>query len=165
MNIQDAINILGLDTEITEKTIKHAYRKACSKYHPDKGGSNEMMQAVNSAYETLKNHDGELKNCVSSNDYADELNDAILAVINLPNITLEVCGSWVWVSGDTKTHKEIFKTHQFKWAPKKKMWHFRPQDWKSSSRGNMDMEKIRTKYGSQSVKASKYKQNRIQRAA
>ena len=36
-----------------------------------------MMQAVNEAYETLKNHDGELKNCVSSNDYADELNDAI----------------------------------------------------------------------------------------
>jgi uncharacterized protein (DUF3820 family) len=35
------------DTEIDSKKIDHAYKKAAIKYHPDKGGSTEAMQAIN----------------------------------------------------------------------------------------------------------------------
>jgi DnaJ-class molecular chaperone len=50
MKLEDAAKILNLSGDVTPETIKAAYRRASSKYHPDKGGSVEMMQTVNQAY-------------------------------------------------------------------------------------------------------------------
>ena len=38
-------------------------------------------------------------------------------------IEIEVCGSWVWVSGDTKPHKERLKALGFCWHSKKHCWY------------------------------------------
>lgn len=47
---ENALRLLGLcASEANQEAIKKAYRKACSKFHPDRGGSKEMMQAVNEA--------------------------------------------------------------------------------------------------------------------
>jgi uncharacterized protein (DUF3820 family) len=35
------------DSQITNTKIDHAYKKTAVKYHPDKGGSTEAMQAIN----------------------------------------------------------------------------------------------------------------------
>ena len=80
MNNENAAQILGLKDDITPELVKKAYRKASSKYHPDKGGSNEMMKAVNEAYKVLKDFSGNLDS--GDLNYPDELNDAINAVIN-----------------------------------------------------------------------------------
>ena len=53
--ISDAEKVLGLSGDYTEQDVKSAYRRASSKAHPDKGGSTELQQKVNSAYELLKN--------------------------------------------------------------------------------------------------------------
>ncbi|KAG8694491.1 hypothetical protein FRC11_002160, partial [Ceratobasidium sp. 423] len=45
--------VLGVSRDADEKTIKKAYRKASLKAHPDKGGSEAKMAAVNEAYEVL----------------------------------------------------------------------------------------------------------------
>jgi len=54
----------------------------------------------------------------------------------------------VWVSGDTRNHKDALKAAGFRWAPQKTMWYFRPDNWTSASRGGFDMDAIRSKYGS-----------------
>ena len=38
---------------------------------------------------------------------------------NFENITIELIGSWIWVSGDTREIKEKLKEIGFKWASKK----------------------------------------------
>jgi len=154
MKLEDAAKLLGLTGDLTKAVIKRAYQVASSKYHPDKGGSKEMMQAVNAAYEALKGFEGNLE--AGDLDYADLLNDALLKIIDLPGLVIEVCGAWIWVTGDTKPHSAALGRKEggagFFWAKKKKSWYFRPSDWKSASRGNWSMDKIRDTHGSDRVK-------------
>ena len=81
-------------------------------------------------------------------DYIEALAMALNAIIPLPGLEIEICGSWVWVSGDTITHKETLKASGFHWAPRKRKWTFHPKGARSWSRGNTSMDDIRTKYGS-----------------
>lgn len=53
MNRKEAFETLGIAQNANEEEIKKAYRRASSKAHPDKGGSNEQMAKVNEAYEIL----------------------------------------------------------------------------------------------------------------
>lgn len=48
-------DILGVDRNADEATIKRAYRKLASQHHPDKGGSKEQFQEIQSAYDILTN--------------------------------------------------------------------------------------------------------------
>ncbi|KAG8732814.1 hypothetical protein FRC10_000600 [Ceratobasidium sp. 414] len=50
---KDYYKVLGVSRDADERTIKKAYRKATLKAHPDKGGSEAKMAAVNEAYEVL----------------------------------------------------------------------------------------------------------------
>ena len=47
--------MLDVPRDADAKTIKKAFRKAAMKAHPDKGGSEAKMAAVNEAYEVLSN--------------------------------------------------------------------------------------------------------------
>lgn len=38
---------------LSNPNIKQAYKEVCKKYHPDKGGTNEAMQAINEFYELI----------------------------------------------------------------------------------------------------------------
>ena len=150
MNIQDAANLLDLSGEITPELAKLAYRRAAMKYHPDRNPAGlSMMQAINAAYKLLSDYTGTVN--TAANGYGDMLNTAINSIITCPNIIIEVCGNWVWVSGDTKANKEILKAAGYKYASVKKMWYFRPDEWKSSNRQKNTIDEIRDVYGSQKV--------------
>lgn len=153
MNNLDAAKVLNITGELNPKIIKIAYKKASSKYHPDKGGSVEMMQIVNEAYSVLKDFEGVLDVSSDQLNYGDEINAALLKIIHLSEI--DVCGAWVWVTGDTKQHSKILGRKEdgagFYWANKKKAWYYRPSDWKSSSRGQMSLDEIKTTHGAQRV--------------
>ena len=165
MKHNDALHILGLNNNAKMEDIKLAYRRSCAKYHPDRNPAGlEMMKLINNSYEALQ---GYIKTGVydfsvqeeteTDYNYGEEINEALGKIINL-NLEIEVCGSWVWVSGDTKQHKDILKEAGFKWASKKKMWHFRPNDYRSFGRGKWSMEQIRATHGSQKVKSKSYVQ-------
>lgn len=172
LNHRDAINILGMDrsegfeaSDSTRQLIKAMYRQACSKYHPDRNPAGlEMMKLVNAAYEALSDvvnggeFDKSLNDEASSHasDLGDEMNAALNVVIDL-GLEIEICGSWIWVSGDTKPHREVLKSAGYRWAPKKLMWSFCGGE-RTSSRGKFSMEDIRSKHGSVGVKARDKKQ-------
>lgn len=156
MNIKDALSILGLAATADQAEIKKAYRQSCKKYHPDRNPAGlEMMKAVNVAYQFLTeiSYNGAERpiNEEVNSDFGDMLNDAINAVIGLAGVSIEVCGAWVWLTGNTKQHKETIKAAGYWWAKKKQAWYFRPPDYKSKNKGDWDLEKIRDKYGSVSV--------------
>jgi len=156
---KQALNVLGLNESAKYDDIKIAYRKACSKYHPDRNaGGLEMMKIVNSAYQALSDYvEGSVKAEpeIDDIDLGEELNTAINAIIHL-GLDIEVCGTWIWVSGDTKPHKEVLKLAGYKWAPKKMLWHWRPEGSKSWSRGKYSMDEIRASHGSTTVKPRNY---------
>ncbi len=153
MTPSDAAKILCLSGAITSKDVKKAYRAQALKFHPDKNPAGaEMMKLINEAFEVLKDFDGELEAQQSDENYSEALNEALNSIIDLDGLIIEVCGAWVWVSGNTFAHKAALKAAGFRYASKKKRWNFRPEDWASSSRGSLDMEQIRDKYGSASPK-------------
>lgn len=160
MNQKDAFKILGLSGQITKDDVKKAYKKACSKYHPDRNPAGlEIMKMVNVAYESLKDFEGDASITVDASKYGDEVASALNDISSL-GLVIEICGAWVWVSGDTKTYKDALKKSGFKWAPKKECWYFRPSDVKRSrSFGAYSMNAIRDKYGS--VQVNKREKRRL----
>ena len=158
MKLQDALNILNLQGDnITLKDCERAYRKACMKYHPDRNpGGLEMMKAVNAAWETLSKWEWKDNNPVNvkpSNNanYGDALNAAINAVIDLDGIKMELCGAWIWISGNTYPHKKAIKAAGYMWASAKKQWYFRPPEWASANKQEWTMEQIRETFGSEEI--------------
>lgn len=146
---QDAARILEINGEVTPEIVKAAFRAMAKKYHPDLNPAGaEMMKMINEAFETLKEFTGDLSRDTSEASYPEELSEALNAIIGLPGLVIEICGAWIWVSGDTKTHKDALKGAGFKWASKKKMWNYRPAGWRSKSRGRTSMDDIRATYGS-----------------
>ena len=151
MKSSDAAKILELSGEITPELVKAAYKRAALKYHPDRNpAGEEMMKMINAAEEILKDSSGNLteeESCIEDG-YPEAVFNALQKIISLPGLDIEICGSWVWVDGATFPHKAELKEAGFKFAPKKKRWYFRPEDWKSRSRGALAMDEIREKYGS-----------------
>ncbi|MET1414392.1 J domain-containing protein [Roseibium sp. HPY-6] len=147
MNIYDASKILGLSGDVTPDQFKAAYRAACRTYHPDiNSAGEEMMKVINTAYDALKNFSGTIKD--EQSNYGELFNNALKAVLPIHGVIVEVCGAWIWITGDTRTHKETLKKSGFKWSKNKKAWYFRPEQFRSFSRGNATLEEIREKYGS-----------------
>ena len=157
MNIYDAIKILGITNleEITPEDVKKAYRQASKKYHPDCNPSgDEMMKLVNEANSVLLDARYPiLVNSSDNYDYGSEINSALNAINNLQGLFIEVCGAWVWVSGETKAHKDLLKSQGFFFSGNKKMWYFRPKSKKHFFKGKSkySIDEIRHKYGSQKV--------------
>lgn len=154
MKITDALSILGISGEYNPEIIKLAYRKACSQYHPDRNPAGlEMMKMINQAYDALKDKSGVETTTEGFNaQYGEDISEALNKIIGL-GLEIEICGAWVWLHGDTRPHREILKEAGFKWAPKKKLWYFRPSDYKSRGRGKYSMDQIRERHGSEKVSA------------
>ena len=150
MTIKEALAILNVEVgQATPETIKAAYRRAAQKYHPDLNpAGGEMMKLINLAREVLEGYEGEV---LESADYGEAINNALNVIMGL-GLNIELCGSWVWVTGNTYLHKETLKAGGFYWSHKKTAWYFRPEESRSFNKsGEWSMEKIRTTYGTQSV--------------
>ena len=66
----------------------------------------------------------------------------------MTGVIFEVAGNWIWISGDTKAHKDAIKALGCKWASKKQMWFYRPDEYKASrNRKEHSIDEIREMYG------------------
>ena len=130
--------------------LKAEYRRLARIYHPDMGGDTETMQQINAQYEATFNRlNG--SSAQPKTETAAEFIAVIDALMKLRSITVELCGSWLWISGDTRAVKEQLKAAGCRWASKKSMWYWHPADWKPANRKTATMEHIRQKYGSKII--------------
>lgn len=153
--------MLGLNGTVTKHDIKKAYNTVALKYHPDKNpAGGEMMKVINAAFDALKGYEGQNPSEEQEGnvqDYGEAINGALNAIFDLEGLIIEVCGAWLWVSGDTFKYKTTLKETGFKFASKKKSWYFHPENWKSTSRGAFSMDDIRNQYGSAAPRRASHK--------
>lgn len=142
----------------TLEQLKKAYRKLCFKLHPDVGGSDEEMKILNAEYEIMfervknihVNKDGEFYN-KETDEAPHEFRDLIEQLLKMADIEVEIIGTFVWVTGDTKPHKEALKALGFRWHSKKKCWYKAPRGYHRRGGGEYSLDDIRQMYTSVKV--------------
>jgi len=127
---------------------KKIYKELARKLHPDVGGSTELFKILNQVYNHILEHG---VNFLNDSEFDLELEKVISKILHFENIIIEVVGSWIWLSGDTKHIKETLKELNFKWASKKKMWYY--GEMKGRNPHQKSMDDIKAKYGCQEVKS------------
>ena len=147
--------------------LKKQYRTLCFKYHPDINKSPDAvktMQEINNEYDELFN---KLKNVFKNqkgkiytdekpvSETPEEFRNIINALISLEGIEIELMGRWIWVSGNTKPHKEKLKELNFRWCKKKVAWSWHRAEDSTVSKGKYTLNEIRENYGSTTYKKSK----------
>lgn len=151
------------DYTTTIEEAKRQYHKLCLRWHPDRpNGDLKAMQAINAEWDYLYKHNFNIHETAEGGTYTDwnqdtpddvtsEFADLIAKLVNLDGLEIEICGSWLWVGGNTKEHKSALKEMGMRWAPKKHRWYKAPKNWKRKSRRELTMSEIRDRFGSQSV--------------
>ena len=143
-----------------EAEIKARYKELAKQFHPDRGGCVETMKVINFQYEQVLN--GAYQRSGKSITEIDELFKQDLAmreklnmILMLDDLIIEICGNWIWVTGETMQHKDTLKNNGFFWACKKKAWYYRSEQFKSyGNRRNNTLDEIRFKHGSLAVKGT-----------
>jgi len=146
-------------TPQTQEELKKLYRKLAHKHHPDAGGDAEIMKEINAEYKALFAKVGSTHTNAKGERYEKATGEAPEHFINIINelirfegVLIEIIGTFIWVSGNTKPYKEQLKEMGFKWSPNKSSWYLAPEGYRSRSRQNYEMDDIRRMYGSQEVK-------------
>jgi hypothetical protein len=116
------------------------------------------MQEINNEYQYFCDHPTFTYTHEGDKEDLSIYPDVIAKIINLKGIIIELIGAWLWVSGDTKPHRIVLKETGFWFAPKKQMWYFRPENFKSKNQKPFDINEIRNKYGSDVIKQNDKKE-------
>lgn len=144
--------------------LKRQYHALARKHHPDMGGSTSEMQAINREYEelfeSLKNrHESASGEVYTAREETTETPEEFMAIINalvgMEGLEIELCGSWLWVTGKTYTHRASLKDLGFRFSAKKIAWYFHFEPFKKHSKKSFTLDEIRDTYGSQKIKSSR----------
>lgn len=146
----------------TVEELRKKYRELLKKYHPDNGGSVEVMQEVNAEYDRLfailsKENKTEEESSTDDEKAENEAFKAILNEITGFDMEIELIGNWIWCF-NCYNYRNRLKELGFKFAPKKKAWTWHYGEYERHHRGQTDLDKIRTKYGSRKVSGQSRKQ-------
>jgi len=143
-------------------SLKKQYLKLAKKYHPDAGGTTIQFQELKNEYEKLLHKilsGSKLDSDQQKNEIVidEAIRNVIDCLINIDNINVELVGKWLWISGDTYPVKTILKTAGLIFIKKdgKPYWIYKGIE--SAGRGNLTMEQIKNKYGSQKIDIPKSK--------
>lgn len=136
------------------------------KYHSDithDTATDEILKEVNAEYDILfkqfkdikRNANGETYE-TTNNETIDEFKNVINAIVELDSILVELIGEWLWISGETKKHKETLKMLGFKFSAKKSAWYYHKREkFYRYSKKNLSLQDLREKFGTEIINSKK----------
>lgn len=143
----------------TYDELKKAYRDLMKKYHPDLNPDKqeectEIAKEINKEFEYLfeklpnqrKNKDGEYYETKKEFETPSEFMNIINKLIKYPNLKIDIIGSWLWVSGETKPLKELLKELNFKWHSVRLSWYLKFTKTKSTL-STLSFDELKDIYG------------------
>lgn len=138
----------------TLEELKKEYKKLALENHPDRGGDVEVMKAINAEYDIMFNKVKDIHINAKGETYTkentetpSEFKDIIDKLIRMEGLEIEIIGCFIWLSGNTRAHKDNIKALGFKWHSTKKMWYKAPEDYRKRSKKKYSIEEIRDMYG------------------
>jgi len=152
-----------IPTPSTIEELKALYRKLALKYHPDLGGNTADMQAINNEYDCLFDEVKSFRRNAKGEVYEKETAEApehfryiinALIKLKMESVLIELIGSFLWLSGNTKPYKDEIKELGFKWSQNKSSWYLAPDGYRKRSRKDYSMNDIRNMYGSANVQTN-----------
>jgi curved DNA-binding protein CbpA len=154
----------------TLEALRKAYLQYALKFHPDKGGNIEKFKEMQAEYESLLN--GKINSHNFNTDkpghkttyeYEQSLRDIIDALMSIPDLIIEICGSWVWVRGKTYENRNALKYHGLRYSKGKKAWYYTRNFIRKKNYKGLSMGKIRKKYGSKVIKSENKETEKIEK--
>lgn len=143
----------------TLNELKAAYKRLAMLHHPDRGGDLRTMQAINAEYDAMFERlkraeaDGDEPQANRTAEVAEDFRKVVDALLKLDGIEIELCGSWLWISGDTFAVKDQLKAAGCRWQRQKRKWFWHPPEARTGyGKRPATMGYIRAKYGSQLIK-------------
>jgi len=148
----------------TLEGLRKEYRQLVVKYHPDNGGLENAIKEINAEYGILfkklkENYEHQEAYSHASDKQKQQydwqkdtqIRNMLIQLSKFKDITVEVIGVWIWVSGCYEYRKEL-KALGFHFARQKQMWYIHFDDYHKFSSKPASMSYIRAKYGSMEVK-------------
>lgn len=162
----------------TLAVLKTEYRNLCKKYHPDNpNGDAEIMKVINAEFDRLfpilkakekkanstNNTEFDWEDSFTSEkkktkveETPEMFREIIYKLFSISDdIIIEICGSWLWLTGSTYQVKEQLKAIGCRWSKSKKKWYFTYEPY-MYTRYTISEQARRFKYGSEFVEANKY---------
>lgn len=145
----------------TLEELRKIYRRLVIKYHPDNGGSDETIKEINVEYDMLfqklkdryersesYNHTTDRQK--QAYDFAKDqkIREMIFLLSKYQGLVIELCGVWLWVSGDTRRYRKELKALGLHYASQKQCWYIHWDDFVKHGSRPSSMSYIRSKYGS-----------------
>jgi hypothetical protein len=149
----------------TYEEARKAYQKYTLRLHPDKGGKEEEFKNMQNQFHNFR------AESVKYGDWEHETNKAnnaafapiIDKLVLIPDIFITIVGSFIWIKGDTKPHKEAIKQavcdgYKVRWSKGKSMWYFSPANYRKRSKKEFSFDEICDMFGYENVKKKERKQ-------
>lgn len=154
------MSIKYLNSCKTMEELKAEYKRMAKRLHPDCGGTDEQMAQLNNEYDHLA---AKLpKTSANGETYQPETREApeafraaVLAVQGLDGVELELCGCWLWATGDTRKHKDALKTAGYQWSPNKSAWYWHEPGYTRRGKKRYSMDEIRKMHGTEGITTHK----------
>ena len=140
--------------------IKTRYRELAKRYHPDvthDKSTTPIMQEINAAYHSaLESVDGQSYRGDDQQEHTYHYNSSVeqaimdkiveLLKLHMPDVRILLVGTWVWVLGDTRPHKEALKELGLWWNGRREAWSYHVGPWRGRA-SSASLAGLATTYG------------------
>ena len=160
----------------TVAEIKAKFKELAFRHHPDLGGDTETMKIINAQYhDALQSANGQQNKGSDSKEHTyryDEATEQAIAEkldellgLQLEEVEIAIIGTWLWVTGNTKPHKDQLGKNGIglSWHTSRQAWYFNSTGHRAYS-SNAYLESLARTYGVTNVENFKRKSKKLSKA-